>query len=56
MCIRDSLRLFTSDITKTRKTIQRVMKKNNMDFKSIKEIIPDLEDSFIEIISGEKAQ
>lgn len=52
----NSLKVFTEDIKKTRDQISKILGKRGIEIKSMKAIVPSLEDSFMEIVSMEGLQ
>jgi hypothetical protein len=50
----NSLRLFTDSIAESRKRVERLLARRRVSIVSIEEEAPRLEDSFIEIVSGEE--
>ncbi|MBN1533058.1 MAG: ABC transporter ATP-binding protein [Spirochaetes bacterium] len=50
----NSLKIFTDDVKKTRSFLERYLRSKKVEWESIREILPTLEDSFIKIISREE--
>ncbi|MFC1669373.1 ABC transporter ATP-binding protein [Spirochaetota bacterium] len=48
------IRIFTGDMNKTKTKVRRLLQKNKKEIISIKQVMPSLEDTFVEIISEEE--
>jgi ABC-2 type transport system ATP-binding protein len=52
----DTLRMFTNDAGRDRRRVERLLKNGGFDIIAVTVVPPRLEDSFIEIISGEESR